>query len=43
MRVIGDDPSQAQEQPNGFLFPVGDDMGIGINGCGAPMLTWGEG
>ena len=37
------DPGQAQEQPNGFQFPYGDYMGIGINTCGAPMLVWGEG
>ena len=43
VKVSGYDPSQAQEQPNGFLFPYGDYMGMGINRCGAPMLVWGEG
>jgi hypothetical protein len=42
-QVSGYDPNQAQEQPNGFQFPYGDYMGIGINTCGAPMLVWGEG
>lgn len=43
VKVNAYDPSQAQEQANGFLFPYGDYFGMGINGCGAPMLTWGEG
>jgi hypothetical protein len=43
VQVSAYDPAQAQERSNGFLFPYGDYMGIGINGCGAPMLTWGEG
>jgi len=43
VKVSGYDATQTQEQPNGFKFPYGDYMGIGINGCGAPMLTWGEG
>jgi hypothetical protein len=43
VKVSAYDPSQAQSQPNGFLFPYGDYLGIGTNGCGAPMLTWGEG
>jgi len=42
-QVSGYDSTQAQEQPNGFMFPYGDYMGIGINGCGSPMLVWGEG
>jgi len=37
------DPSQAQSQPNGFVFPYGDYFGLELNACGAPHLTWGEG
>lgn len=43
VKVSAYDPTQAQSQPNGFMFPYGDYMGMGINGCGSPMLTWGEG
>ena len=37
------DPAQAQSRPNGFVFPYGDYFGLEVNGCGSPMLTWGEG
>jgi hypothetical protein len=37
------DPSQSQSQPNGFGFPYGDYMGMAMNSCGAPLITWGEG
>jgi hypothetical protein len=37
------DPSQSQSQPNGFGFPYGDYMGLEMNSCGAPLITWGEG
>ena len=37
------DPAQSQSQPNGFLFPYGDYMGLAMNNCGSPLLTWGEG
>ena len=43
VKVSGYDATQGQERSNGFLFPYGDYMGIGINTCGSPMLTWGEG
>jgi hypothetical protein len=42
-RMSAYDPSQAQSAPNGFDFPYGDYFGLALNGCGAPMLTWGEG
>lgn len=42
-QVSAYDPAQAQSQPNGFLFPYGDYMGLATGSCGAPMLTWGEG
>ncbi|HLX89622.1 MAG TPA: sialidase family protein [Acidimicrobiales bacterium] len=42
-QVSAYDSSQSQSQPNGFLFPYGDYMGLALNSCGAPMLTWGEG
>jgi hypothetical protein len=42
-RMSAYDPSQAQSGPNGFLFPYGDYMGLSLNACGAPALTWGEG
>jgi hypothetical protein len=42
-RVSAYDPSQAQSAPAGFEFPYGDYFGLAMNGCGAPMLTWGEG
>lgn len=37
------DPTQSQSATNGFDFPYGDYMGLALNTCGAPMLTWGEG
>jgi len=36
-------PEPAQSGPNGFAFPYGDYFGLSLNGCGSPMLTWGEG
>lgn len=42
-RMSAYDPNQAQSQPSGFDFPYGDYMGLAINTCGAPMMTWGEG
>ena len=42
-RISAFDPTQAQSAPNGFDFPYGDYFGLAVNGCGAPMLTWGEG
>lgn len=37
------DPSQSQSHPNGFEFPYGDYLGLAMNSCGAPLITWGEG
>lgn len=37
------DPTQSQSTTSGFLFPYGDYLGLAVNGCGAPALTWGEG
>ena len=42
-RISAYDATQAQSQPNGFMFPYGDYFGLAINTCGSPMLTWGEG
>jgi hypothetical protein len=42
-KISAYDPSQAQSAPNGFAFPYGDYFGLALNGCGSPMLTWGEG
>jgi hypothetical protein len=42
-RMSAYDPDQAQSQPSGFRFPYGDYMGLAMNACGGPMLTWGEG
>jgi hypothetical protein len=42
-RMSAYDPAQEQSQPAGFDFPYGDYLGLALNSCGAPMLTWGEG
>lgn len=42
-RISAPDPAQSQSRANGFLFPYGDYMGMALNTCGAPVLTWGEG
>jgi hypothetical protein len=36
------DPTRKESQPNGYLFPYGDYMGIDIDGSQATMI-WGEG
>jgi hypothetical protein len=43
LQISAYDPTQSQSTPSGFLFPYGDYMGLVMAGCGAPMLTWGEG
>ena len=43
VRMSAFDPAQSQSAANGFVFPYGDYMGLAVNGCGAPALTWGEG
>ena len=35
--------ARSQSHPNGFEFPYGDYMGLAMNSCGAPLITWGEG
>ena len=42
-RLSAYDPGQSQSQRNGFGFPYGDYMGMAMNSCGAPLITWGEG
>jgi len=42
-KISAYDASQAQSAPTGFNFPYGDYFGLALNGCGSPMLTWGEG
>ena len=43
VQVSAHDPTQSQSTASGFLFPYGDYLGLAVNSCGAPALTWGEG
>jgi hypothetical protein len=42
-KVSAYDPSRAESQMNGYMFPYGDYFGFDVNTCGQPELVWGEG